>query len=119
MRTVMAFGQKESGTSQGQEDEAPSRLTTTLYDLMTVIQAVVGPDDTQVVRTVVHLLRSGQLTYPGKERTRRRSTHCDKLSETYRAFHYQADALHARTQRSMRVPPGTVPAEVTRAGDVT
>ena len=68
MRTVKACSQEESGTSQGQEAEAPARLTTTLYDLMAVIQDVVGPDDTQVVRIVVYLLRSGQLTFPGKRR---------------------------------------------------
>jgi hypothetical protein len=70
MRTVMAFGQEESRTAQGPEKEVPARLTTTLYDLIAVIQAVVGPDDTQVVRTVVRLLRSGKLTYPSKGRSR-------------------------------------------------
>lgn len=72
MRTVMAFGQEEYGTLQRQEAEAPRRLTTTLYDLMAVIQAVVGPDDTQVVRTVVHLLQSGQLTFLGQGDARAR-----------------------------------------------
>jgi hypothetical protein len=47
----------------------PSRLTTTLYDLITAIQAVVDPDDDAlVVATVVHLLRSGRLTWHGKAR---------------------------------------------------
>jgi hypothetical protein len=83
MHTVMAFGQAEHGALQGQEAEAPRRLTTTLYDLMAVIQAVVGPDDTQVVRTVVHLLQSGQLTFLGQGCTRtlaHESGHSDGLT---------------------------------------
>ncbi|HEY7494060.1 MAG TPA: hypothetical protein VIH59_23530 [Candidatus Tectomicrobia bacterium] len=74
MRTVTAFGQDENGASQGQKAKAPVRLTTTLYDLIAVIQAVVGPDDTQVVRTVMHLLQSGRLTFPGKKHTQQRRT---------------------------------------------
>jgi hypothetical protein len=43
------------------------RLTTTLYDLMAVLQDAGGPDDDAlVVATVVHLLRSGRLTWLGK-----------------------------------------------------
>jgi hypothetical protein len=41
---------------------------TTLYDLITAIQEVVGVDDRLVVATVVQLLRSGRLTFPRKAR---------------------------------------------------
>jgi hypothetical protein len=51
--------------------ETPSRLTTTLYDLITALQAVVAPDDdVLVVATVVHLLRSRRLTWDGQARAR-------------------------------------------------
>ena len=44
--------------------ETSSRFTTTLYDLMTALQDVVGPDkDALVVATVGYLLRSGRLTW--------------------------------------------------------
>jgi hypothetical protein len=49
-----------------QRGEMPSCLTTTLYDLITAIQAVVDPhDDALAVATVVYLLRSGRLTWRG------------------------------------------------------
>jgi hypothetical protein len=42
----------------------PSCFTTTLYDLIAALQEGVGPDDDAlVVATVVHLLRSGRLTW--------------------------------------------------------
>jgi hypothetical protein len=42
----------------------PARLCTTLYDLITALQASVAPDeDALVVATVAHLLRSGRLTW--------------------------------------------------------
>lgn len=51
--------------------ETPSRLATTLYDLITALQAVVAlDDDALVVATVVHLLQSGRLTWDGKTRAR-------------------------------------------------
>jgi hypothetical protein len=50
-----------------QRAATPSCLTTTLYDLMAAIQAEVDPnDDALVVATVVHLLRSGRLTWLGQ-----------------------------------------------------
>ena len=50
-----------------QGEAAPSCLTTTLYDLIAAIQDEVSPDDNAlVVATVVHLLRSGRLTWLGK-----------------------------------------------------
>jgi hypothetical protein len=57
---------------RGRPGEArPSRLPLTLYDLITAIQDVVGPeDDGLAVATVRHLLRSGRLTGLGS-RTRR------------------------------------------------
>ena len=43
-----------------------ARLTTTLYELLTAIQEVVGPEeDALVVATVRHLLQSGRLTWIG------------------------------------------------------
>jgi hypothetical protein len=51
--------------------ETPSRLTTTLYDLITALQDVVGANnDALVVASVVHLLRSGRLTWDGNTRAR-------------------------------------------------
>jgi hypothetical protein len=49
---------REGGSvAPGRLAAAPARLTTTLYDLLAVLQAVVGADDdTLVVATVVHLL---------------------------------------------------------------
>ena len=48
--------------------ETPSRLTTTLYDLITALQDVMTPDDdVLVVATVGHLLRSGRLTWDGTD----------------------------------------------------
>ena len=55
--------------------ERPSGITTTLYEFMTALQDVVGPDDDAlVVATVVHLLRSGRLTLLGTACTRGRRT---------------------------------------------
>src|SRR6266702_6305621 len=47
----------------------PSCLTTTLYDVIAAIQDGLSPDDDAlVVATVVHLLRSGRLTWKASER---------------------------------------------------
>jgi hypothetical protein len=44
--------------------QTPTALTTTLYDLIAALQDAAGPDgDTLVVATVMHLMRSGQLTW--------------------------------------------------------
>jgi hypothetical protein len=65
-RTTAATG--ATGMSRA---ETPSRLTTTLYDLITALQDVVGANnDALVVASVVHLLRSGRLTWDGKTRAR-------------------------------------------------
>ena len=51
-----------------QGEATPSCLTTTLYDLIAAIQDELSPDDdTLVVATVVHLQRSGRLTWLGKD----------------------------------------------------
>jgi hypothetical protein len=56
----------------GMQGEAPpSCLTTTLYDLIAAIQDGLSPDDDAlVVATVVHLLRSGRLTWYRQTRER-------------------------------------------------
>jgi hypothetical protein len=66
MATVMERGEEAPVTTAGLEVATPARLTTTLYDLMAVLQGVVGPeDDMLVVATMVHLLRSGRCTWRG------------------------------------------------------
>ena len=51
-----------------QTGEMPSTITTTLYDLMAAMQAVVGRDeDALVVATMVHVLRSGRITFVGED----------------------------------------------------
>jgi hypothetical protein len=73
MQMVMAPSAGEVGRTGAQAAATPARLTTTLYDLITAIQEVVGTgNDALVVATVVHLLRSGWLTVPGTARTSRR-----------------------------------------------
>jgi len=43
-------------------DEAPTRVTTTLYDVMAALQSVVEPEEDAVVVTIVAAwLRSGRL----------------------------------------------------------
>jgi hypothetical protein len=65
-RTTVATGATEMSRAA-----TPSRLTTTLYDLITALQDVVGANnDALVVASVVHLLRSGRLTWDGNTRAR-------------------------------------------------
>jgi hypothetical protein len=46
-------------------DEAPTRVTTTLYDVMAALQSVVEPEeDAVVVAIVAAWLRSGRLRVP-------------------------------------------------------
>ena len=46
-------------------DEAPPRVTTTLYDVMAALQSVVEPEeDAVVVAIVAAWLRSGRLRFP-------------------------------------------------------
>jgi hypothetical protein len=45
-------------------EHTPARITTTLYDLLAGLQDVApADDDTQVVATVVHWMRTGRLTW--------------------------------------------------------
>jgi len=64
MQTVLSPSKVDRGGTEGHEEARPSHYTTTLYALVAAIQDVVGPeDDAQVVATLVHLLRSGRLTW--------------------------------------------------------
>ena len=48
----------------GGEDAIPATITTTLYDLIAALQDVVQPgEDALVVPTMVHLLRTGRITW--------------------------------------------------------
>ncbi len=52
-----------------EEKETPGILTTTLYDLIAVLQDVLGPDEDElVVASVVHMLSSGGITLRGHRR---------------------------------------------------
>lgn len=71
MATMRARSKMAGGVTGGQAEAPPSRCTTTLYDVGTAIQDVVGPeDDALVVATVVHLLRSGRLPWLRPEQER-------------------------------------------------
>jgi hypothetical protein len=72
MRTVVESRKRDGVASEGRGNESPSCITTTLYEVMAVLQDVVDPDhDRLVVATVVHLLRSGRLTRPRMDGARR------------------------------------------------
>jgi hypothetical protein len=72
MQTVLIPSKVKRGGTAVHEEATPSRLTTTLYDLITAIQDVVGADDDAlVVATLVHLLRCGRLTWRGQARAPR------------------------------------------------
>src|SRR5262245_59925871 len=60
--------QVESNGMAVQTEPPPSRVTTTLYDLIAALQERAGTDDAQVVATMVHLLRSRRLTWVGQAR---------------------------------------------------
>ena len=52
-------------TPASSTDATPTRVTTTLYDVMATLQSVVGPeDDDLVVALVATWLRSGRLRLP-------------------------------------------------------
>jgi hypothetical protein len=59
--------QQGQGVEAGQRAaEAPTRLTTTLYDVITALQSVVEPDeDGLVVAITADWLRSGRITRVG------------------------------------------------------
>src|SRR3989442_5919071 len=67
MAPVMECAEVATGTMGIQRAATPSCRTTTLYDLIAALQDIVDPDDDAlVVATVVHLLRSGRLTWREK-----------------------------------------------------
>ena len=68
MPTVLCPSMLESGATAVHAAATPARRTTTLYNLIAALQEGVGADDTLVVASVVHLLRSGRLTWRGKPR---------------------------------------------------
>jgi hypothetical protein len=71
MAPVMEAGELAQVEMGIQEEATPSCLTTTLYDLIAVMQDGLNPDhDTLVVAIVVHFLRSGRLTWRGQARER-------------------------------------------------
>lgn len=53
--------------------DAPTRITTTLYDLMVALHDVVAPhEDALVVTIVAGWLRAGRITWLGEAASRRR-----------------------------------------------
>jgi len=70
MPTMMPSSDVEVRAKGVRKEETPTRITTTLYELIAALQNVVDPDaDALVVATVMHLLHSGQLTFVGQTRT--------------------------------------------------
>jgi hypothetical protein len=63
MNSLIAPFEVQTATTTGvRKAQAPSCITTTLYDLIAAMQTVVGPrQDDLVVATVVHWLRTGRL----------------------------------------------------------
>ena len=71
MTAVMERDERAHVGMSMQGETTLSCLTTTLYDVIAAIQDELSPDDdTLVVATMVHLLRSGRLTWLGKARER-------------------------------------------------
>ena len=68
MAPVVAYSAMATVGTGRQGEATPSRLTTTLYDLVAALREVAEADDAQVVATLVHLLRSGRLTWVGPAR---------------------------------------------------
>ena len=68
MQTVKASGEVATASPRGKGKATALPLTTTLYELMAALQAVAAlDDDALVVASVVHLLRSGRLTWLGTD----------------------------------------------------
>jgi hypothetical protein len=65
MAPVMAWSERAPVGTGRQGEATPSRLTTTLYDLIAALQEVEDADDALVVATIGHLLRAGRLTWCG------------------------------------------------------
>ena len=67
MSTRMEPGEVAKVDAGMQGEATPSRLTTTLYDVIAAIQDVLSPDESAlVVATVADLLRCRRLTWLGK-----------------------------------------------------
>jgi hypothetical protein len=67
MAHAMASREGMTVAMDGVGAERPLHLVTTLYELLTVIQEAVGPEeDALVVATMQHLLQSGRLTWLGE-----------------------------------------------------
>jgi hypothetical protein len=68
----------QAATKEIAEEIGLSFITTTLYDLIAAMQQIVGSnDDTVVVATIDHMLRSGRIAFlktPGASDGRRTST---------------------------------------------
>ncbi len=65
---------KTTREHNAREEDVPTCLTTTLYDLMTALQAVVEPhEDALVVAMVTRWLQTGRITLLGKAAARRRA----------------------------------------------
>jgi hypothetical protein len=76
MSTMREVGEMATVAMGMQRGATPSRCTTTLYDLMTAIQDVVGPEnDALAVVTMVHLLQSGRLTWLRTDHALRGAAH--------------------------------------------
>jgi hypothetical protein len=66
MFTVIDPVEAESVATAALEDTTPTTIITTLYDLMDAIQTAADTDDnTAVVATVLHVLRSGCAKWHG------------------------------------------------------
>lgn len=78
MPNVIEPGELVTTAMEARGVETHTYITTTLYDLTTTIQDVVDPNnDTLVVTTVAHLLRSGRLTWLRTDHAR----HCQSRGE--------------------------------------
>lgn len=70
------------------EADAPTGLTTTLYDLMAALHTVVAPhEDALVVALVARWLRTGRITLLGKAASRRRLRRSATLALCRWGFH--------------------------------
>ena len=70
------------------EADAPTCLTTTLYDLMAALHDVVAPhEDALVVALVALWLRTGRITFRGEAASRRRLRRSATLALCRWGFH--------------------------------
>jgi hypothetical protein len=99
MATVRDRGGVTS-VGRGRRGEArPLLLSITLYDLITAIKDVVGPEDDRLVAaTVRHLLRSGRLTGRGTG-TRRPGSARRRCRRTWASHRWIGHGNHWITQQ--------------------